>query len=267
MLAAASVLAGAAALAASASGPGSAPERGPGDVAERQARVMAARGPGSVAERQSAGRTVLATGDSTIQIVDSFLARRLERRRGVRVVSDARISTGLSKSSVLNWPLHASGQMRRYRPRVTVVSIGANDGFPFRGRSGRSVGCCGRAWRLRYAQRARRMMRTYRRRGAGRVYWLLLPQARGGSFRRVFPAVNAALRRAARPRRDGVRLIHLNRVFTPRGRYHDVIRRHRRLVRVRQRDGVHLSIAGASIAASLTIRAIDRDHALRRRRR
>ena len=229
---------------------------------------MAERRPGPGTERQPvpasarAGGTVLATGDSTIQIVDSFLARRLERRAGVRVVSDARISTGLSKPAVLNWPLHASGQMRRYRPRVTVISIGANDGFPFRGRSGRSVGCCGRAWRIRYARRARTMMRTYRRRGASRVYWLLLPQARGGSFRRVVRAVNAALSRAARPRGDGVRLVHLNRVFTPRGRYRDVIRRHRRLVRVRQRDGVHLSVAGASIAASLVIRAIDRDRAL-----
>jgi len=48
---------------------------------------------------------LLATGDSMIQIIDGVLARRLERRRATRVRSDARISTGLSKTAVLiGWP-------------------------------------------------------------------------------------------------------------------------------------------------------------------
>ena len=55
----------------------------------------------AVSQVRSGGK-VLATGDSMIQIIDSFLERRLERRRGVRVVSDARISTGLSKAFLLN---------------------------------------------------------------------------------------------------------------------------------------------------------------------
>jgi len=76
--------------------------------------------------------------------------------------------------------------------------------------------------------------------------------------------VNAALRRADR-QGDRVTLVPLNRVFTPRGRYRAVLRRRGRLVRVRQSDGVHLSVAGASIAAGLVIRAIDRDRALGRR--
>lgn len=201
---------------------------------------------------------VLATGDSMIQIVDSFLAQGLERRRGVDVISDAHISTGLSKPFSLNWPKYASGQMRRHRPRVTVMFIGANDGYPLRSRSGRSVRCCGSAWSVQYAHRARKMMRTYRRRGAGRVYWLLLPQARGGIFSQVFPAVNIGLRRAARGMRR-VRLVHLNRVFTPHGRFRSAMNYHGRRVTVRQPDGVHLSVAGASIAATKVIAAIDRD--------
>ncbi len=68
------------------------------------------------------------------------------------------------------------------------------------------------------------MMRTYNRGGVGRVYWLLLPQARGGFFRKVFPAVNAGLRTAARPLGNRPRLIHLNRVFTPHRRFRSVMR-------------------------------------------
>ena len=222
---------------------------------------------GAPAPAQAKRYTVLATGDSMIQVVDGFLKRRLQRRRRVRVVSDARISTGISKPLLLDWPRLAARQVKRRRPRATVVFMGANEGFPMRTPAGRNVGCCGRAWRIEYARRARVMMATYAFSGRGRVYWLLLPQARGGFFRRVYPAVNAALRRAARPLRRSVRLIRLNRVFTPGGRYRSHIRWRGRRVKARQEDGVHLSTAGASIAASLVVRRIRGDRVLRQPRR
>jgi len=229
--------------------------------------VLASLGDGAIDAEARTGGRVLATGDSMIQYVDAALEQRLERRRRVRVASDAHVSTGLSKPSLLNWPRYAKRQVRRYKPRVTVMFIGANDGFPMAGRSGRSVPCCGRAWQGEYARRATRMMRTYNRGGDGRVYWLLLPQARGGSFRKVFPAVNAGLRRAARPFGSRLRLIHLDRVFTPRGRFRSVMRYRGRLATVRQPDGVHLTQAGAAIAADKVVAAMDRDHALGRRRK
>jgi uncharacterized protein len=208
--------------------------------------------------------TVLATGDSMIQIVDGFLKQRLARAGRVRVLSDARISTGLSKPLLLNWPSLARRQVKRHRPRATVVFIGANDGFPMRNAAGRNVACCGHAWAVEYARRARGTMRTYLFGKRGRVYWLLLPQARGGFFRRIFPAVNAGIRRAARPLGKRVRLIRLNRVFTPGGRFRQFIVWHGRRVDARQEDGVHLSAQGASIAATYVIRRMRGDHVLSR---
>jgi hypothetical protein len=190
--------------------------------------------------------TVLATGDSMIQVIDSFLKERLGAG-GIRVKSDARISTGISKPFMLNWVKHAHRQARRVRPDLTVVFIGANDGFPIGG-----AACCGPAWIDGYAKRARRMMVSYKRAGRGRVYWLLLPAPRGGNFRRVFGAVNAALVKADKGL-PGVRLIHLEKVFTPGFRFRSVIRYHGRRVHARQHDGVHLSRAGASIAANIVI--------------
>jgi hypothetical protein len=96
------------------------------------------------------------------------------------------------------------------------------------------------------------------------VYWLLLPQARGGFFRRVYPAVNAGLGRAARPLGKRVRLIKLNRVFTPGGRFRQFIQWHGQRVNARQDDGVHLSVQGASIAAHYVIRRMRGDHVLSR---
>ena len=68
-----------------------------------------------------------------------------------------------------------------------------------------------------YARRARRMMKTYGRGGRTWIYWLTLPTPGRDFFRKTFPAVNAAIRRAgARSRRD-VAVIDLVDVFTPAG--------------------------------------------------
>jgi hypothetical protein len=207
--------------------------------------------------RPRSGRlSLLATGDSMIQIIDGFLKQRLP---SASVRSDARISTGISKPFMLNWPLHARAQARQLRPDVTVVFIGANDGFPLRTRSGARTNCCGRAWIDAYARRASGMMSTYARRGAGSVYWATLPAPRSASFRRVYRAVNAALRSAARRHPGEVRLVRLAKFFTPGYRFRQSLRWHGRIVSVRQGDGVHLNVTGASIAATLIIRAMRRD--------
>jgi lysophospholipase L1-like esterase len=200
---------------------------------------------------------LLATGDSMIQIIDGYLEQRLAPR-GVRVRSDAHISTGISKPSLLDWRKQGKRQAAS-APDVVVMFLGANDGFPMG-----SAGCCGPAWVAEYARRARRMMRTYGRGGRTRIYWLLLPTPRGGFFRRTFPAVNRGILRAARGLRRDVAVIDLVEVFTPGGRYRDSIRVNGRAVRVRQGDGVHLNTAGASIAATVIIRTLRRERILLR---
>jgi hypothetical protein len=214
---------------------------------QRLRRTLRAKPPG--------GRLrILATGDSMIQIVDSFMR---ERARPGKLRSDARVSTGISKPALLDWRKHAREQVAGIHPDVTVMFLGANDGFPMAG-----VDCCGMPWIAEYARRVREMMRTYARGGRGRVYWLLLPAARGGLFRETFPAVNAALRLAATGLEDDVRLVELDEVFTPGGRYRKSMRIDGKRVRVRQSDGVHLNTTGAELAARLVVSALRRDHML-----
>src|SRR5205814_8856757 len=111
---------------------------------------------GRLRTRRLPGRhlRILATGDSMIQVVDSFLKDRLA---GHRVTSEAHVSTGISKAGPLgglDWVHHAAAQVRGIHPDVTVVWIGPNEGFPIGG-----VRCCGAGWIQRYAARARAMMR------------------------------------------------------------------------------------------------------------
>ena len=205
--------------------------------------------------RPAGGRLrILATGDSMIQLVDSFIRERAGR---AVLLSDARVSTGISKPSLLDWRAHAREQVADMRPDVTVMFLGANDGFRMAG-----ADCCGIPWIAEYARRAREMMRTYARGGRARVYWLLLPAARGGLFRETFPAVNAALRQAAAGLEDDVRMIELDEVFTPGGKFRRSMKIGGKRKRVRQSDGVHLNVTGAELAAKLIVRAIRRDRML-----
>jgi lysophospholipase L1-like esterase len=191
---------------------------------------------------------LLATGDSMIQYVDTSLMKQLEP--AVEVRSDARISTGISKLAGLDWVTHARQQAAGYRADATVVLIGANDGFPLRSHN-RKVRCCFHAWIRSYASRVRRMMRAYARRGRGQVYWLTLPAPQPEHWRPIYRAVNAAIRIAARSFGEEIQVVDLGRVFTPGGRFRRTMKWQGHEVVVRQGDGVHLTPAGASIAAQL----------------
>ncbi len=208
--------------------------------------------------RRDGRQRLLVTGDSMIQPLDDLLRAAL-RDDGVRVTSDPRISTGISKPSLLDWPAHARRQTAGVRPDVTVVFLGANDGFPF----GAAAPCCGAAWVAEYARRAAGMLRTYARGGRGRVLWLALPAPRGSFFRQTFPAVNAALRSAVAAAPAAGRLVRLDRFFTPGWRYRDAMTIGGRSVRVRQRDGVHLSSAGAAAAARIVVQTLRRERIVR----
>lgn len=201
--------------------------------------------------RRAGGRfRLLATGDSMIQIIDSFLAQRL-KGKGARVVSDAHISTGITKPALLDWVRHAAGTARSVRPDVTVMFIGANDGFNLKRPDGSAAPCCSGPWVDAYARRVRTMMRSYLRSGNGRLYWLLLPTPRGKNFQPVFRGVNAAIEQAARDfDASEVRLLDLRRTFTPGGHFRS---------KHRQADGVHFTTSGASITASLILRALRQD--------
>ncbi len=205
---------------------------------------------------------VLATGDSMIQYVDTILKARLERRRSSSVRSDARISTGLSKPSLLNWVAKARQQARSVHPDVTAIFIGANDGFSMRTPRGTSVACCGDGWVAEYARRVEAMMRSYLRGGRSYVYWMTLPAPDRPDFARVYRAVNVAIKRAAKVVGRGARVIDLVPVFTPGFVFRQHVTFRGTTVNARQGDGVHLTIAGASIAATLLIDRLRADHAL-----
>ena len=190
--------------------------------------------------------TLLATGDSTMEPLASFLSDELGD--DARVVSEAAPALSISKSDALQ--AIAEGQVARVKPRTTVVSVGANEGWPMTGADGTEHACCDEQWVDEYARRVRRTMLTY----GPRVFWLTVVAQRGPLRAPIVAAVNTAILRAAEGLPE-VHVVRLDELFTPNG-YRETIRYRGRDVRVREPDGVHLNIAGARIAAAEVAKAV-----------
>ncbi len=200
---------------------------------------------GATAAAEKPLPVLLATGDSTVVGIDTFLADELAGEASVH--GDARPGTGISKPPA-PWPRTAAEQASGLRPVGTVISIGGSDGFPMTTPAG-EVECCSEAWSDEYARRVRAMMVTYLRGGRGRVFWLTLPLPRAAYRTAAARAVNRAIVRAGTGL-AGVTVVRLDALFTPSG-YRETMRYRGRDVRVRDVDGVHLSVEGQAIAAKV----------------
>ncbi|MEA2221051.1 MAG: uncharacterized protein QOJ35_3677 [Solirubrobacteraceae bacterium] len=195
--------------------------------------------------------TVLATGDSTMQGIDSFLSDELGD--GAIVRSDVEPGSMISRGHY--WTRHARAQTERLHQRVTVISVGAaSDGFPLTAADGTEAACCDAPWVLAYGERVREMMRRYLRGGRARVFWLTPPLPRAQPRAVIAAAIDEAIVEAAAGL-SGVTVVRVDRFFAPHG-YTDTIRYRGREVRVRETDGIHLNISGTAIVASILAPAI-----------
>ncbi len=204
-------------------------------------------------------RKLLVTGDSMSMPLDAVLARRLSDGRAIQVIRDPHLGTGISQSDIVDWGKLSVRQTGRNLPDAVVMFVGANEGYEMEGPDGRPVRCCGAPWAAVYATRVRTMMDTYRRDGDARVYWLTLPMPRDRRMQGVARAVNAAVRVAAAPYRSQVRVLDLSAIFTPGGRYRDDMPVGGDVRLVREADGIHLTEAGAEVAADEVLRVAARD--------
>ena len=202
--------------------------------------------------------TLLVTGDSLSTPLDLDVARRLSGD-GVRVLREPHLGTGISKSDLLDWGRLSATQAKADHPDAVVVFIGANEGFPMRGPAGHSISCCGADWAAIYANRARRMMDTYRRVARARIYWISVPTPREAARRRIERVVNAAIDVAAEPWRDDIRIVDAVAMFTPGERYRDAMAVRGRDELVRASDGIHLNRVGARLLAARVLETLARD--------
>jgi lysophospholipase L1-like esterase len=205
---------------------------------------------------------LLATGDSEMLVLDSYLATDLASH-GVDVTSDARSGTALTVTYAFNWETHARHEASAVRPDVTVMFIGANDSYEVSGPHGRPIYCCGSAWSAGYAKLVAKMMRSYLRGNAGRVYWFLLPTPRPRDFQYLFDGVNSGIRQAAKQFPGRVALIDANAFFTPHNHYRNQMTDHGYGFTIHEPDGIHLTTISDIFAADLVVKQLLADRVIR----
>ncbi len=199
-------------------------------------------------------KTVLVTGDSMSQGIDAEIARDLAGKSGIKTERDPHVGTGISETDLVDWGKLSKQQVKKWSPQAVVMFMGANEGFPMAGHD-----CCGAAWAAEYATRARLMMDSYRAKGVSRVYWLLLPAPRDPDRQKISRTVNLALQVAAQPFRAQVRIVDMNAVFTPGGRFRSSMAIDGNDKIVRKPDGIHLNDEGSKLAAKLVLAQMARD--------
>ena len=199
-------------------------------------------------------------GDSMAESSGAQVVQYAQQTGVMRATLDYHISTGLSRPDFFDWPLRLAYVSRVLQPDVAVAFFGANDAQAVRF-GGRVLGSETTAWDALYAQRVGQAMDTLLRGGATRVYWIGLPIMGTKPFSRTVRVLNAIFRRQAATR-PGVVYVDIWPMFaTPGGAYSAYLRdAHGDLQLMRQSDGIHMTLAGASRLGVAIVARIERDY-------
>jgi hypothetical protein len=179
----------------------------------------------------------------------------LERVGGaVDVVGvESRLSTGLTRPDLYNWFTRIQQAPRELRPKVAVLSFGADDAHDFMAGvpEGRSVGPLGSAsWDAEYRRRVDGVTRELAADGVY-VVWLGLPIPDGSGFKKSFPIVNRILEAVAKAHaKTATYLDTWDLLANAHGRYTSYLRVHGKLTLMRLPDGVHYTGAGGDRIAA-----------------
>ena len=167
-------------------------------------------------------------------------------------------ATGLSRPDFFDWPKALADDMTEHRPEVVFVLFGGNDAQGLIGPDGTTYPSpAARGWQAEYGRRVGGVMDLLRARDRV-VFWIGLPPMRSSDFDGRARIMNTIFEEQAATR-AWVSFVDTRTIFGDAdGRY--VARRldgHGDLVELRQRDGIHLSTAGADRLARVLLDHID----------
>ena len=209
---------------------------------------------------------LLATGDSMIQIIDSFLkaaaraparderAQRCPHQHRPVEAVHARLGQEGARAGALGAP-RRHRDVHRGQRRLPDEDADGRERAVLRRRVDR---------RVRPARRVDDAL-LHARRALVRLL-ADAPDAAPRGLRAHLPLGQQGDQAGGGAGGRGARVIDLVKVFTPGGRFRQYVNFRGKNVNARQGDGVHLSTGGASIAATLLIDRLRADHALPRLR-
>jgi hypothetical protein len=207
--------------------------------------------------------SLLTAGDSEMQIADDYIASDAAPYNTL-AHADARQSTGLENEWFYNWFQGIDHDELLWHPQVTVMFMGANDGFGVTS-DGQTAPCCDAEWSRLYAKAVERFSRTLVAGNRGVVLWTTLPAPLPPTFRTLFDGVNRALALAQQAMPSTIGIVPANQFFTPGNVYRNTMTWHGQEITIHEPDGVHLSASADVPYAELVMRTLRGDGLLRRR--
>jgi len=206
--------------------------------------------------RPAPGR-VLLIGASSIQF---YLGAELERRlgdfQGVSVFRLGKLSTGLTRPDLFDWPARLAALQAEFQPDLVIALFGGNDCQPIQV-DGRLHDYGTPGWRAEYRRRLSAFLLQMQAGGARAV---LLGQARvrKASFAGRLHQLNEVLQEEAE--RAGAVFVPLwDLTSDEHGRYRAEIRYRGQRGLLRLSDGIHFSLLGADFAAHRLVARLQRE--------
>ena len=190
---------------------------------------------------------VWVAGDSQALYLGQSLRRDGPLADLLDITLDQRHSTGLSRPSYFNWPVHFYAIAASYNPELVVATLGSNDWQSMTSEDGDLLDRGSDDWNDEWSRRlgvAFDVLQAPHR----QVIWVGLPPTRRDDFREGYALMNrlAAAEAAAR---DFVTMVDIWDMFGGDEPYRGAVAPpddpEGRPVPVRQQDGVHLNRTGA----------------------
>jgi hypothetical protein len=194
-----------------------------------------------------------------------YFAERVFRSRLVRVSGQGRISTGLARPDYFNWPVTMRRIVNRFDPDLVIVMLGENDHQSLQDVHGGRVAAIGTAgWPPAYRDRVLAMMKIATSRG-GKVVWAGLPISADPRLREHSKRQNDIFEFASNISNDVAYFDTWNSFRGPDGGYTAYVREGRRVILIREGDGLHFNAVGYTIVAREIARLATEEFGLARR--
>lgn len=196
---------------------------------------------------------VWVAGDSQALYLGQGLRRDGPLTDVMDVTVDQRHSTGLSRPSYFNWPVHLYAVATTYEPEVVVATLGSNDWQSMTSEDGVLLNRGSIEWNDEWSRRLGVLFDVLQA-SHRHVIWVGLPPTRRDDFREGYALMNQ-LAAAEAEARDFVTIVDIWDMFGGDEPYRSAVAPpgdpEGRPVPVRQQDGVHLNRTGSGWVVEL----------------
>lgn len=212
----------------------------------------------SYAEDQTPNSPVLLIGDSMMRLPGMAVERELAKNQpDIKAHTFSGIGTGLARLDAFDWLAKISELCVEHRPKVAVITLGANDRQPMQMPDGQGVSQPDTdEWHTEYAARMARAIDLFLENGCEKIVWLLLPPMRDPVVDQHAKKLNELVTNLAQTRPQ-MTLFDVGSLVADRrtgGFTMRIIDPHTAAaVAVRERDGIHLSPQGARLLATALV--------------